>query len=787
MVQQVNEQVPRWALETILEAKKKELKTLNLSTNFRKDQSQEKEKLREIPIVVFEMTWLEHLLLDGNEISSFPDAITRLSNLRVLDLSKNKFANIPPSICSLVNLRRLHLNDNELTKIPKCFASLSSLRWLELQNNKFSIFPSPLRKLKNIKLLNLENNRLKVLPKWLTELPKLTTLYLIGNPLESIPPHIRERDGFASINLETLRAFFDQLAEEGETRLYEAKLIVVGEPGAGKTSLSRKLINPDADLPKPEETTKGIDIDQWRFDLIQNQFKQNRNEVMSLGSSNKFLVNIWDFGGQAVYHATHQFFFTRRSVYVLVADAREQKTDFFYWLNLVELLSDGSPVILVVNEKQDRSWALNQQQLRKHFRGLREIHQVNLANNRGLEGVNQDLCHHVSKLPHVGDLLPKSWIQVRIALENNSNPTISLKEFLDLCQEHGIDSYKNKLQLSSYLHDLGVYLHFQDDLLLKHLIILKPEWGTDAVYHVLDNEKIKANSGHFSRSDINKIWSESKYSFYHDELLALMMKFQLCYELPEQPEHYIAPQLLGELPPLYDWDENSNLHLRYRYQDFMPKGILSRLIVRLHQYIKDGLVWRSGVILEKDKTKAEVTELTHRREIRIRISGTYKRDFLTIITYELDKLHAPFYGLQYDKLIPCICIECSGLPEPHFFEHMSLKRRITKGRFEVECDKSYIMVNVLSLIDDAGVQTQNHKLDEEITFSSLPGILNQLSETFNEDELIALCFELKVEYEDLSVKGRSNKARELILYMQRNGRLVELVELLRKKRPNFNW
>ncbi|MEZ4645209.1 MAG: hypothetical protein R3E31_21165 [Chloroflexota bacterium] len=27
---------------------------------------------------------------------------------------------------------------------------------------------------------------------------------------------------------------------------------------------------------------------------------------------------MWDFGGQSVYHATHQFFLTKSSVYVLV-------------------------------------------------------------------------------------------------------------------------------------------------------------------------------------------------------------------------------------------------------------------------------------------------------------------------------------------------------------------------------------------------------------------------------------------------------------------------------------
>ena len=46
----------------------------------------------------------------------------------------------------------------------------------------------------------------------------------------------------------------------------------------------------------------------------------------------------------------------------------------------------------------------------------------------------------------------------------------------------GSHELQDKLQLSGYLHDLGVCLHFQDDLILKNTIILKPEWGTAAVY-----------------------------------------------------------------------------------------------------------------------------------------------------------------------------------------------------------------------------------------------------------------------------------------------------------------
>ena len=46
-------------------------------------------------------------------------------------------------------------------------------------------------------------------------------------------------------------------------------------------------------------------------------------------------------------------------------------------------------------------------------------------------------------------------------------------------------------------------------------------------------------------------------------------------------------------------------------------------------------VWKSGVILKKDDTLAEIIEYYGKREIRIRINGKSKRDLLAIIAHEM--------------------------------------------------------------------------------------------------------------------------------------------------------
>jgi hypothetical protein len=58
---------------------------------------------------------------------------------------------------------------------------------------------------------------------------------------------------------------------------------------------------------------------------------------------------------------------------------------------------------------------------------------------------------------------------------------------------------------------------------------------------------------------------------------------------------------------------------------------------------------------------------------------------------------------------------------------------------------------------------------------------------FNDGELRDLCFDLGIDYENLPGQGKSDKARELVAYVQRYERTDELVALCRRLRPNVAW
>ena len=666
------------------------LQSLDLSVN----------NLSEIPEAITRLFNLQSLNLSTNEINEIPETITRLTNLQSLDLANNIISEIPEIIVNLTKLRNINFgrdtwerNSNNITEIPEVITRLSNLQFLDLSENNITEIPEVITRLTNLQSLNLSFNSLSAIPDSITRLQKLTHLNLDENPITE-PPLEVVKEG-----IEAIRQYFKQIETEGIDYLYEAKLLIVGEGGAGKTTLANKIINPDYELCK-EDSTKGIEIKQWKFPL---------------DNGKTFTVNIWDFGGQEIYHATHQYFLTKRSLYALVADNRKEDTDFYYWLNVIELLSGDSPIAIIKNEIQKRKRDINLNQLRGEFGNLKDSFATNLADNGGLDKILENFKFYLTSLPHIGSTLPKTWVKVRTALESDPRNHITLNEYLQICKSNGFKQDKDSLQLSEYLHDLGICLHFQDDKTssLYKTVILKPKWGTESAYAVLDHPEVIDKKGHFSHQDLDQIWSADDYAGMQPELLQLMMKFQLCYEIPLAKGNYIAPQLLSENQPDYTWDESDNLILRYTY-DLMPKGLVRQFIVAMHQDIEAQNVWRTGVIINAQNisnTRAEIIESYGKREIKIRISGKNKRDLLTVVTRELDKIHDLYPRFKeskeskekYQKLVPCNCNTCKGNQNPHFYPYATLREFLSDRQLEIQCQKKpYNMVNVRSLLDDIG-------------------------------------------------------------------------------------
>ncbi len=655
-----------------------------------------KSQISEIPDSIGQLINLDWLSFVQNQVSVIPNSVSNLRNLKELIIWENEITSIPESIGNLVNLETLSIGRNQINRIPDSIGGLINLKKLYLSKNNIIRIPDSIASLSSLVALNLGNNAIEELPQTLMKLENLEILRLFGNPLSIPTETLRQGWGEKIDDPGNPRAVLDYYFTTRDPNqaqdLYEAKLILVGEGGSGKTSLANKLINPDYDLkPETEDTsTEGIDILKWEF----------------TGTNGKdYKIHIWDFGGQEIYHQTHQFFLTDRSLYLLVADSRKEDTDHPYWLNIIRLLSNHSPTLLVQNQRADRPCNLNLRDLRAEFGDFLTVpNALNITHPNDLNTLRHTIQRHLETLIGPGLPFPNKWLNVRHTLENDSRNHISLHDYQTTCRRHDITDQSEMLQLSQFLHNLGTCLHFQNDPILRQTLILKPNWGTAAVYKVLDNDRINQNLGQFDRTDLANIWSEPDYKNLHHELLQLMMEFKVCYEIPRRPGHYIAPHLLTTDSPTYPWPSD-HLLLRYHYKTFMPKGLLTRFIVEQHRLIENvscpdqALVWKTGVVLTHGTTRAEILENQQHRTIEIRVTGPRPRDFLTILNHQFEDIHDRYESLDYATLIPCNCTICKPTTTPFTFALDRLHTCLNRGRYTIECHESGEDVQVRGLID----------------------------------------------------------------------------------------
>ncbi|MCI5165690.1 MAG: hypothetical protein D3903_06230 [Candidatus Electrothrix sp. GM3_4] len=235
------------------------------------------------------------------------------------------------------------------------------------------------------------------------------------------------------------------------------------------------------------------------------------------------------------------------------------------------------------------------------------------------------------------------------------------------------------------------------------------------------------NQGRFNQQLLQDIWTEKGFSTAEQgKLLNLMLKdgLEVCFRATENGEEmYIAPQLLPKEAPADACWQDSPENLRYVYQyPFMPKGIIGRLIVRLHEYIENcegtscvcgdrewsrKMVWKNGIYLRKDHCLSRVRFINDRklgREIiKIEVQGKEvddRKHVLREIRQELYSIHRrSFPSLKFFEKIPCNCEECKGSTTPNEHDNAKLDRMKGKGIGKVQCDVSGEMISIRQLQD----------------------------------------------------------------------------------------
>ena len=141
----------------------------------------ERRSLSSVPDELLRLPDLRELILRKNALTRWPTHCPNFENLIKLDLSLNQLDHVPQAISTYTSLRDLNMGHNLLVHIPEFIGNLIQLETLKLSDTHITSIPASIFRLKNLKLLDLTHNHLSALPESVAGLAALHTLFLRGN------------------------------------------------------------------------------------------------------------------------------------------------------------------------------------------------------------------------------------------------------------------------------------------------------------------------------------------------------------------------------------------------------------------------------------------------------------------------------------------------------------------------------------------------------------------------------------------------------------------------------
>lgn len=592
----------------------------------------------------------------NSQLRIFPEIIRNFENLEELGIIErdehraNESHNIPEWIGDLVHLNTLHIEGWPLTNLSPAIGRLENLETLILKSDGLSELPKEILKLKNLNVLQLAENLLPIPPEILEKINEPQTILNYYFSLQLDVENKVQLDKRLGIAVEASIS----------KRLNELKLLLVGQGSVGKTSIVQQIIHGTFD---PNQTkTEGISINQWQVGgnpkskMQTGKVQVGKKEIHISNLNSPIKLNIWDFGGQEIMHATHQFFLTKRSLYLLVLDARltQEENRVEYWLKIIQSFGGESPVLIVGNKTDQHPLDIDRTGLQKKYPNIVGILETSAATGTGIEALKAEIAKQVDTLPHVRDLLPETWFTVKSKVEElgRDKNFITQDEYLNLCDANDVADETSQHTLIGFLHDLGVVLHFQDDPRLEALGILNPQWVTNGVYKILNSHELFQNQGVLSLSILNNILNLPEYP--RDKrlfIVDMMKKFELCYDI-EPDKSFLIPDLLPK-DEIYTGEWEDALAFQYHY-NVLPSSIITRFIVRMNAFIHQHTLWRTGVVLKREGNTALIKADIEDKKIYIYVSGKQdtRRELLAMIRGGFDAIHKTIAKIEVTEKVP---------------------------------------------------------------------------------------------------------------------------------------
>ena len=330
------------------------------------------------------------------------------------------------------------------------------------------------------------------------------------------------------------------------------KVVLIGQTGAGKTSLLRTVQRMKATWTNVAERTVGVEL-----------------TVVNVHVGTNILCYMYDFGGQEDYAPLHQVLITPHSLFPLIIDLEDFEKNMdneeffkanighFYFTFSQRVLS---PVLQIVGTKID---LLSTEQIdeckKKILEKLRDFEDTekqmlekrkddlndslqdvenriyglsnqeltdkiavvqNLLDNRPilpkdvivvssktfdgikewLEDIKEQVERHTNKFPSMS--LPQTWLSLSdklSAMKGDNSISVNLDEFKDVCKSFGITKQEEIDGVVHHLRIIGQILFYENNIKLKDVIFINPEKVLNSLSAVYSHEH-----------KVDKFWNENK-------------------------------------------------------------------------------------------------------------------------------------------------------------------------------------------------------------------------------------------------------------------------------------
>ncbi len=664
-------------------------------------------ELTEVPSEVVRMPNLRVLSLQGNRITEIPSAIANLSALRVLALDDNQIASLPANIGNLACLERLTLSGNLLTALPSEIGKLCSLESLTVSRNRLMSLPPEVGRLSNLETLAASSNQLRGLPAEISGLRNLQVLSLTNNKLTRLPPYIAsmlraglvlgiEGNPFAGPVIElyerapsVLAAYLESLTSA--VPRYEAKMLLVGAGNVGKTSLLTALRG--GRFLAGRETTHGIEV--------------HPVALHHPSAGRDMTVFAWDFGGQEIYRATHQLFFTRNALYLIVWNPREgpEQAEVAGWLRRIRqrINTNGRVFIVATHCAGERHPDLDYSTLAAEFPALLAgSFDTDSSTGDGIGELGHAVAAELSRLPQVGQVVSPHWIAAREEILGfaDTEPQISFEKFESVCRRHGLGA-DQAIALAETLHLNGQVIYHSDDETFDGFVVLNPEWLTKAISYVLEDEVTRQAGGVLDHTRLRQIWGKRANGVvyparYHPYFLRLMEKYDVSYRLADEDDRSLVAHLVPHERPTLPWNSAPaippgvrRIGMVCRLSEPVP-GLIAWLTVRHHD-AATGKHWRNGVFLRHPievYASEALLELRTPTELIVDVRAPSPDFFFSVLRYSIEGLITRRWpGVSYELLIRCPTVTDADLCCPGMIPMQDLLVYREEGETRFLCAK----------------------------------------------------------------------------------------------------